>query len=102
MANSIEQYRAAIVFFKQFSKLYSTFKLCVILITNAAICIRNNAVLINFCLQFFIFILMISGDIEVYPGPNTDNVLDIVHLNIRNIRHTIAYLNTLVHEFKIY
>lgn len=39
---------------------------------------------------------MISGDIEVYPGPNTDNVLDIVHLNIRNIRHKIAYLNTLV------
>lgn len=63
--------------------------------------IRDNAVLINFYLQFFIFILMISGDIEVNPGPMTDNVLDIIHLNIRSIRLKIAHLNTLVHDFDI-
>lgn len=115
MANSIEQYRAAIgsfyfscrclsktaTFLFKFSKMYSIFKSCVITITNAAIRIRDNAVLINFYLQFFIFILMISGDIEVNPGPMTDNVLDIIHLNIRSIRHKIAHLNTLVHDFDI-
>lgn len=59
---------------------------------NAAIRIRDNAVLINFYLQFFKFILMISGDIEVTPGPITDNILDIVNLNIRIIRHKISHL----------
>lgn len=44
---------------------------------------------------------MISGDIEVNPGPMTDNIIDIVHLNIRSIRHEIDYLNTLVHDFDI-
>lgn len=59
---------------------------------NPAIRIRDNAVLINFYLQFFKFILMISGDIEVTPGPITDNILDIVNLNIRIIRHKISHL----------
>lgn len=31
----------------------------------------------------------------------TDNVLDIVHLNIRSIRHKIAHLNTLVDYFNM-
>lgn len=51
--------------------------------------------------ELFIFILMISSDMEVNPGPMTDNVLDIVHLNIRSIKHKIAYRNALVHDFDI-
>ena len=65
------------------------------------ICIRDNAVLINFYLQLFTYILLLSGDIEVNPGSMTDNVLDILHLNVRSIRNKIAHLNTLVHDFDI-
>lgn len=56
---------------------------------------------LNFYLQFFMFLLLLCGDIEVNPGPIMANVLDILHLNIRSIRNKVAHLNTIVHDFDI-
>ena len=71
---------------------------CVSLLT----CVRDNAVFIKFYIQgFFTFILLLSGDIEVNPGPIINNVPDILHLNVRSIRNKIAHLNSIVHDFDI-
>jgi hypothetical protein len=49
-------------------------------------CISYQSVYINYYFQLFTFILLACGDIEANPGPSFENVLDIVHLNIRSIR----------------
>lgn len=61
--------------------------------------LSRHIVVYNFYLQFFMFLLLLCGDIEVNPGPIMTNVLDILHLNIRSIRNQVANLNTIVHDF---
>ena len=56
---------------------------------------------LNFFIQFYCFILLLSGDVEVNPGPTFENALDIIHLNIRSIRNKLDYLNTFIHDFDI-
>ena len=55
----------------------------------------------NFVFQFLFFILLLTGDIELNPGPKSGSVLDIIHLNIRSIRNKIKDLYTIVLEFDI-
>jgi exonuclease III len=55
----------------------------------------------NFYLQLFTFVLLACGDIELNPGPTTENVLGILHLNIRSISHKLGHLNSFVHDFDI-
>ena len=55
----------------------------------------------NLVSQFLFFILLLSGDIELNPGPKYGSVLDIIHLNIRSIRNKIEDLYTIVHDFDI-
>ena len=117
MGNSIEQYRAAIGLFylsgrgtyKVYSSLvfpckyiFQFFKLTYRLLTRGMAFIIQKSVYINFYLQFFTFVLLACGDIEVNPGPTTESVLDILHLNIRSIRHKLSYLNSFVHDFDIF
>ena len=64
-------------------------------------CIEYQSVYINYYFQLFTFVLLACGDIEVNPGPSIENVLDIVHLNIRSIRHKLGYLNSFIHDFDI-
>lgn len=47
---------------------------------------------------------MISGDIEVNPGPADGQIhtLDIFHLNIRRIRHKVQSLGTFVSDFELF
>ena len=47
----------------------------------------------------FCFILLLSGDVEVNPGPTFENVLDIIYLNIRSIRNKRLF--TFTHDFDI-
>ena len=116
MGNSIEQYRAAIGLFylsgrgtyKVYSSLvfpckyiFQFFKLTYRLLTRGMAFIIQKSVYINFYLQFFTFVLLACGDIEVNPGPTTESVLDILHLNIRSIRHKLSYLNSFVNDFDI-
>ena len=58
-----------------------------------------------FCMYIFVsfcfFILLLSGDIELNPGPKYGSVLDIIHLNIRSIRNKIEDLYKIVNEFDI-
>lgn len=57
---------------------------------------------INFFSQFFMFILLLlCGDIELNPGPSIVNILNILHLNIRSIRHKLGHLNYFIHDFDI-
>ena len=49
----------------------------------------------------FFHILLLSGDIELNPGPKYGSVLDIIHLNIRSIRNKIEDLYKIVNEFDI-
>ena len=55
----------------------------------------------NFVFQFLFFILLLTGDIELNPGPKSGSVLDIIHLNIRSIRNKIKDLYTIVLELDI-
>ena len=55
----------------------------------------------NFVFRFLFFILLLTGDIELNPGPKSGSVLDIIHLNIRSIRNKIKDLYTIVLEFDI-
>ena len=55
-----------------------------------------------FSFQIIYFILVISGDIETNPGPNTAiHTLDIFHLNVRSIRHKIQQLISTALDFDI-
>ena len=116
MGNTIEQYRAAIGLFYMsgrgiskkhpflvFSSVYILLLLNNIfkILAHCMKCTSHRSVYINFYLQFFTFILLACGDIEVNPGPSTENILDILHLNIRSIRHKLGYLNSFVHDFDI-
>lgn len=58
---------------------------------------------LNFFIQFYCFILLLSGDVELNPGPVYEHVLDIIHLNIRSIRYKVnlIFLNTFLHDFDI-
>lgn len=42
-----------------------------------------------------------SRDVELKQGPAYEHVLDIIHLNIRSIRHKLHLLNTFLHDFDI-
>ena len=55
----------------------------------------------NFVFRFLFFILLLTGDIELNPGPKSGSVLDIIHLNVRSIRNKIKDLYTIVLEFDI-
>lgn len=117
MGNSLEQYRAAIgnfyfscrcvcrsvlVNFFGFSFFSKIFMFPSIgLFALAMKHLSRHIVVYNFYLQFFMFLLLLCGDIEVNPGPIMTNVLDILHLNIRSIRNKVANLNTIVHDFDI-
>lgn len=58
--------------------------------------------LIFFFIQCYCFILLLSGNVELNPGPAYELVLDIIHLNIRSIRHKLDFLNTsFLHDFNI-
>ena len=98
MGNSIEQHRAAIGSFYSscrcvfltaryvipFTILFPELSFFVNRFVSLLTCVRDNAVLINFYLQFFTFIMLLSGDIETNPGPSAESVLDIFHLNKQN------------------
>lgn len=56
---------------------------------------------LNFFIQFYCFILLLSEDVELNPGSVYEHVLDIIHLNIRSIRHKLDSLNTFLHDFDI-
>jgi exonuclease III len=56
---------------------------------------------LEFLFQSLFFILLLSGDIELNPGPMYDRVIDIFHLNVRSIRNKIDDLYAIVHEFDI-
>ena len=47
----------------------------------------------------FSFFFYIYSDIEVNPGPKPVNIIDILHLNIRSIRHKLDHLNSFIHDF---
>ena len=52
--------------------------------------------ILNLEFTFVIFLLVVlSGDVEINPGPSTDiqtSSLSIVHLNIRSIRNKIEFI----------
>lgn len=63
--------------------------------------IGHRSVVINFYFQFFTFILLSCGDIEVNRSPTPENIIDILHLYIRSIRHKLGHLNSFIHDFDI-
>ena len=42
-------------------------------------------------MQVMCILLLEAGDIERNPGPGTDNVVSVLHLNVRSIRNKIKY-----------
>lgn len=58
-------------------------------------------VVFNFCLQYFMFLLLLCCVIEVILGPIMANVLDILHFKIPSIRNKVVHLNTILHDFDI-
>ena len=48
--------------------------------------VRDYFFTLNVFAQCIFIALFLSGDIKTNPGPNTENFLDIIHLNIRSIR----------------
>ena len=59
------------------------------------------SVVINFYFHFFNIYFLSCGDIEVKPGPTSENIIDILHLNIRSIMHKLGLSNSLIHDFDI-
>ena len=100
MGNSVEQYRAAIGLFHLLGRgnykkqhfvvspliCFTYFlKHILKLLTNCVTFIGHRSVIINFYFQFFTLILISCGDIKVNPGPTPENIIDILHLNIRSV-----------------
>lgn len=52
-------------------------------------------------MYFYSLVLILSGDIEINPGPTYESVVDIIHLNVRRIRNKIDSLNAIVSDFDI-
>ena len=53
-------------------------------------------------IQFAVVLLLLlleAGDIESNPGPNPENTLSVLHLNIRSIRNKIVALNQIYFSF---
>ena len=48
-----------------------------------------------------ILLLLEAGDIESNPGPNPENTLSVLHLNIRSIRNKIDYLKDNFTDFEV-
>nr|XP_022287616.1 uncharacterized protein LOC111100237 isoform X1 [Crassostrea virginica]XP_022287617.1 uncharacterized protein LOC111100237 isoform X1 [Crassostrea virginica]XP_022287618.1 uncharacterized protein LOC111100237 isoform X1 [Crassostrea virginica] len=116
MGNTITQYRAAIgnfyfvgrhisrtsTFVCQFNITFKTLFRALAKYTSITFhTLASFALELNFFIQFYCFILLLSGDVEVNPGPTFENALDIIHLNIRSIRNKLDYLNTFIHDFDI-
>ena len=49
----------------------------------------------------FIFNSLSCSDIKVKPDHTSENIIDILHLNIRSIRHKLGLLISLIHDFDI-
>ena len=90
MGNSVEQYRAAICLFQLLSRgnyqkqhfsplsCFNYFlKHFLKLLTNCVTFIGHRSVVINFYFHFLKFILLSCGDIEVKPGPTSENIINI-------------------------
>ena len=116
MGNTITQYRAAIgnfyfvgrhisrtsTFVFQINITFKTLFRALAKYTSITFhTLASFALELNFFIQFYCFILLLSGDVEVNPGPTFENALDIIHLNIRSIRNKLDYLNTFIHDFDI-
>lgn len=120
--NSIEQYRAAIGFF--YCRIRCTQRLLnisIFLIRELLVflqrnfchwgnlckiclsCLTQYSVFIGYYFQILFMLLILSGDVETNPGPNTGTqyTLDIFHLNIRSIRNKIDSLLSLVTDFDV-
>lgn len=95
MGNSLQQNRFSIFF----SKIFRFPSISLFGLNFAMKHLSRHIVVLNFYLQFSMFLLLICGDIGVNPGPIMANVLDILHLNVRSIRKKVANLNTIVHDF---
>jgi hypothetical protein len=116
MGDTIAQYRAAIgnfyiscsVILKRatfvifyMSKLIHYLCKCSRSIKGYVMSLSSVSLELGFLFQFLFFILLLSGDIELNPGPMYDRVIDIFHLNVRSIRNKIDDLYAIVHEFDI-
>ena len=97
MGNSIEQHRAAIGSFYSscrcvfltaryvipFTILFPELSFFVNRFVSLLTCVRDNAVLINFYLQFFTFILLLSGDIcQLIFCRHSDYIIYVYSINV--------------------
>ena len=48
-----------------------------------------------------ILLLLEAGDVESNPGPNPENTLSVLHLNIRSIRNKIDFLIDNFTDFEV-
>ena len=59
--------------------------------------LRNTIYATNIFLYSVIlrFLLLLSGDIELNPGPDSNCSLSVLHLNVRSIRNKLDYIKNL-------
>ena len=63
-------------------------------------CVQDRAMSLQFSL-ILLLLLLKAGDVETNPGPDTTDVLSILHCNIRSIRNKLDYIRDNTLDFDI-